>query len=101
MKQFVSKVRNLSQKAAEIKAAMQQLPPKVAEVREAVASTAGQLQQLRADVQSTVTGLKADTEQRISQAMQEINGSLDVFLEAGFDLGGLDLEISPVQRVLV
>jgi hypothetical protein len=101
MKQFVSKVRNLSQKAAEIKAAMQQLPPKVAEVREAVAATAGQLQQLRVDVQSTVTGLKADNEHRISQAMQEVHGSLDVFLEAGFDLGGLDLEISPVHRVLV
>jgi hypothetical protein len=101
MKQFVSKVRNLSQKAAEIKAAMQQLPPKVAEVREAVAATAGQLQQLRMDVQSTVTGLQADSEQRLSQAMQEIHGSLDVFLEAGFELGGMDLELSPVQRLLV
>jgi len=101
MKQFISKVKNLSQKAAEIKAAMQQVPPKVAEIRDAVASTAGQLQQLRMDVQSTVTHLKADNEQRLSQAMQEINGSLDVFIEAGFELGGMDLEISPVQRLLV
>jgi hypothetical protein len=53
------------------------------------------------DVKSTVTDLKADNEQRISQAMQEINGSLDVFIEAGFELAGLDLEISPVQRLLV
>lgn len=101
MKQFVSKVKNLSQKAAEIKAAIQQVPPKVAEIREAVAATAGQLQQLRVDVQSSVTDLKADNEHRISQAMQEINGSLDVFMEAGFELGGMDLEISPVQRLLV
>lgn len=101
MKRFISKVQNLSQKAAELKAAMQQLPPKVAEVRETIAATAGQLQQLRVDVQSTVTDLKADNEQRLSQAMQEINGSLDFFLEAGFELGGMDLEISPVQRLLV
>lgn len=101
MKQFVSKVKNLSQKAAEIKAAIQQVPPKVAEIREAVAATAGQLQQLRVDVQSSVMDLKADNEHRISHAMQEINGSLDVFMEAGFELGGMDLEISPVQRLLV
>jgi hypothetical protein len=101
MKQFVSKVRNLSQKAAELKAAMQQLPPKVAEVRQTIAATAGQLQQLRLDVQSTVAELKADNEQRISQAMQEINASLDVFLEAGFELGGVDLELSPVERLLI
>jgi hypothetical protein len=80
---------------------MQQVPPKVAEIREAVAATAGQLQQLRVDVQSSVANLKADSEDHLSHAMQEINGSLDVFLEAGFELGGMDLEISPVQRLLV
>src|SRR5688572_31944813 len=101
MKQFISNIKNLSQKAAEIKAAMQQVPPKVAEIREAVASTAGQLQQLRMDVQSTVTNLKADNEHHLSQAMQEINSNLDVFVEAGFELGGMDLELSPVQRLLV
>jgi len=101
MRQFVSKVRNLSQKAAGLKAAMQQLPPKVAEVRETIAATAGQLQRLKMDVQSTVADLKADSDQRISQAMQEINASLDVFLAAGFELNGVDLEISPVERLLV
>ncbi len=101
MKQFISNIKNLSQKAAEIKAAMQQVPPKVAEIREAVASTAGQLQQLRVDVQSTVADLKADNEHHLSQAMQEINASVDIFMEAGFELGGMDLELSPVQRLLV
>lgn len=101
MKQFISKAKNLSQKAAEIKAAMQQLPPKVAEIREAVASTTGQLQQLRTEIQSSVTALKADNETRISQVLQEINASLDVFLEAGYELSGVDMEISPVQRLMV
>lgn len=101
MKQFISKVKNLSQKAAEIKAAMQQLPPKVAEVREAVAATTGQLQQLKSEIQYSVADLKADNEDRLSEAMQEINASTDVSAKAGFVLSGVDLEISPVQRMLV
>lgn len=101
MKQFISKVKNLSQKAAEIKAAMQQLPPKVAEVREAVAATTGQLQQLKSEIHYSVADLKADNEDRLSEAMQEINASTDVFAKAGFVLSGVDLEISPVQRMLV
>jgi hypothetical protein len=101
MKQFISKVKNLSQKAAEIKAAMQQVPPKVAEIREAVAATTGQLQQLKHEIQFSVADLKADQEDSLSEALQEINSSADVFEQAGFVLDGVDLEISPVQRLLV
>lgn len=101
MKRFVSKVQNLSQKAAEIKAAMQQVPPKVAEIREAVAATTGQLQQLKSEIHHSVADLKADNEVRLSEAMQEINASAEVFAQAGFILSGVDLEISPVQRMLV
>lgn len=101
MKQFISRVKNLSQKAAEIKAAMQQVPPKVAEIREAVAATTGQLQQLKSEIHFSVADLKADNEDRLSEAMQEINASTDVFAKAGFVLSGVDLEISPVQRMLI
>ena len=101
MKQFISKVKNLSQKAAEIKAAMQQLPPKVAEVREAVAATTGQLQQLKSEIHYSVADLKADNEDRLSEALQEINASEENFGKAGFILSGVELEISPVQRLLV
>ena len=101
MKQFISNIKNLSQKAAEIKAAMQQVPPKVAELREAVTATAGQLQQLKHEIQFSVADLKADQEDHLSEALQEINHSADVFEKAGYVLDGVDLEISPVQRVLV
>ena len=101
MKQFISKVKNLSQKAAEIKAAMQQLPPKVAEVRDAVAATTGQLRQLKSEIHYSVADLKADDEDRLSEAMQELNASAEDFEKAGFTLRGVDLEISPVQRLLV
>jgi hypothetical protein len=101
MKRFISKVQNLSQKAAELKAAMQQVPPKVAEIREAVAATTGQLQQLKSEIHYSVADLKADNEDHLSEALQEINSSVDVFAKAGFVLNGVDLEISPVQRMLV
>jgi hypothetical protein len=101
MKQFISKVKNLSQKAVELKTAMQQLPPKVAEVREAVAATTGQLQQLKSEIQYSVADLKADDETRLTAALQEIDAAAEVFEKAGFILSGVDLEISPVQRMLV
>jgi hypothetical protein len=101
MKQFISNIKNLSQKAAEIKAAMQQVPPKVAEIREAVTATAGQLQQLKSEIQYSVADLKADQEDHLSEALQEINNSQDAFEKAGFALEGVDLELSPVQRLLV
>jgi len=101
MKQFISKIQNLSQKAAEIKAAMHQVPPKVAEIREAVAATTGQLQQLKSEIQYSVADLKADHEGHLSEALQEIDSSADVFAKAGLALNGVDLEISPVQRLLV
>lgn len=101
MKQFLSRVKSLSQKAAEIKAAIQQVPPKVAEIREAMTATTGQLQQLKSEIQYSVADLKADQETHLSEALQELNGSADVFVKAGFVLSAVDLEISPVQRLLV
>jgi hypothetical protein len=101
MKKMISRVKNLSQKAAQLKAAMEKAPATVAELREAVAATTGQLQQLRTEVQSSATALTADNESRLSQALQEINASQETFLEAGYEVSGVDLEISPVQRLLV
>jgi hypothetical protein len=101
MKRFVSKVKNLSQKAAELQQAIQSVPPKIAELGQTVAMTKGQLQQLRAEVQSTATDLRADNEERLLDALREINGSVEVFQQAGFELGGVDLELSPVHRLIV
>jgi len=101
MKQFMSRVKDLSQRAAEIKAAMQQVPPKVAEIRETVAATAGQLQQLKSQIGYSVADLRADNEQTLSEVLQEVGGSEEVLLKAGFVLEGVDIELSPVQRLLV
>lgn len=101
MKQFITNIKNLSQKAAEIKAAMQQVPPKVAEIREAVSATAGQLHQLKSQIEYSVADLRTDDETQLSEVLQEVNGSEEILLKAGFALQGVDIELSPVQRLLV
>jgi uncharacterized protein YukE len=101
MKLFVSKTKDWAQKAQQLKAALEKVPPTVSEIREAVAHTTDQLRQLRAEVRSSVTELKADTDVQVSEALAEIKAGLSVFLEAGYELGGLDIEISPSQRVVL
>jgi hypothetical protein len=101
MKKFIHKIQDLSQKAAHLKQVVEAAPAKAAQFRESVLMTAGQLQQLRNDVQSTVTGLRADNEDRLAQALREIDGSAETFLEAGYELTGVDVEASQPQRIIV
>ncbi|HMO66587.1 MAG TPA: hypothetical protein PKE47_15425 [Verrucomicrobiota bacterium] len=101
MKKIIHRIQDLGQKAGRLKDAAAALPARAEEVREAVLLTAGQLQQLRAEVQSGVTGLRADSDDRITQALRELNDSAATFREAGYELDGVDLEVSPVQRLIV
>ncbi len=101
MKKILHKIQDLGQKAVQLKQAVEAVPAKAAQLRESVLMTAGQLQQLRHDVQSSVTGLRADSDDRLAQALREINDSADTFLEAGYELTGVDMDLSPVQRLIV
>ena len=101
MKKIMGKVRDLSQKAAEIQAAMERVPPKIAQVRESVVMTGGQLRQLRADVQASVIDLRADSENGLLQALKELNGAGEVFEQAGYEMAALDMELNPNQRLIL
>jgi hypothetical protein len=101
MKKFVDKIQDLGHKAAQIKQAVESVPPKLAEVRDAVIATTGQLQQLRNDVQSTVSSLRAENDDRLIEALREIDDSTDTFREAGYDLDDVEMEIVMPQRLIV
>jgi hypothetical protein len=101
MKKFAQKVQEIGNKAAQIKAAIESVPPRMAEVREAVRASTAQFQQLRSDVQSTVTHLRADNEEHLVGALREIDGSAEVFLEAGYDLDDVEMELGMPQRLIV
>jgi len=101
MKKFISTLQNLSERAAQLQAAAQSAPPKLAQLREAVALTTGQLKQLKSDVEIGLTDLKTDNETHLLDSLVEINASVGVFHQAGYDLGGVDMELSPIHQLIV
>ena len=101
MKKFISTLQNLSARAAQLQAAVQSAPPKFAELREAVAMTAGQLQQLRSEVEQGITELKADDDEALTDSLREINSSVLVFQQAGYELAAVDMELSPLHQLVV
>ena len=101
MKRIVRRVQTLNERAAELTAAAGQLPKRVAEMREAMVATTGQLQSLKTDIQVNVADLVIDRDDDFAAAVAEISSHAPVLAEAGFLLDGLDLEVSPTQRVVV
>lgn len=101
MKKFIQRVQDLSQKATQLKQVVEAAPAQAAQLRDTVLLTAGQLQQMRHDVQSSVMGLRADNEGRLAQALQDINNHADTFSDAGYELTGVDMELSPTHRLVV
>jgi hypothetical protein len=100
MKKFISKIRNLSERAEELQAAIKSAPPRFAELRDSVALTRDQLLQLRSEVEAGILDLKTDDEVQLIDSLREINASIPVLQQAGYELSGVDVELSPVQRVL-
>jgi hypothetical protein len=101
MRKFIHKVQELGKKAVEIQQALHSAPAKAAELREAVVMSAAELQQIRADVQANLHGLRVNSEERLLVSMREINDASLVFEEAGYELTGLDLDLSLPQKLLV
>ncbi len=101
MKRIVRRVQTLNERAAEITAAACQLPKRVAEMREAMTATTSQLQSLKTEIQVNVADLVMVREDDFASALAEIASHAPVLAEAGFLLDGLDIEVSPTQRVVV
>ena len=101
MKRIVRRVQSLNERAAELTAAAGQLPNRVAELRQAMTATTGELQNLKTGIQINVADLKVDRDDDLGAALAEVAGHAPVLAEAGFVLDGLDVEVSPVQRIIV
>ncbi|HSP43146.1 MAG TPA: hypothetical protein VLO11_09760 [Luteolibacter sp.] len=101
MKRLVRKVQSLGDQAARLSTAASQLPGRVAEIRQSVAATAGELRNLKSDIQFNVAELQMTSEDQLADALMEINTHTRVLEDAGFELEGVDLELSPSQRIVV
>lgn len=101
MKRITRRVQALNERASELTAAASQLPQRVAELRQAATATTSELQSLKTGIQINVPDLLVKREDELSTALAEVAAHAPVFAEAGFILDGLDLEISPLQQIIV
>lgn len=101
MKKFIHRIQDLGQKAGQLKEAVEGVPGQAARLRDAVLVTAGHLQDMRKDVQASVAGLRAENDDRIAAALNEIQAGTDEIRKAGYELGGVEMELDPVQRLMV
>ena len=101
MKRIVRRVQSLNERAAELTAAAGQMPNRVAELRQAVTATSSELQNLKNGIEVNITDLQMNREDDLSAALTEVAAHAPVLAEAGFILDGLDVEVSPVQRIIV
>lgn len=101
MKKFIHRIQDLGQKAGQLKEALEGVPGQAARLRDTVLVTAGQLQDLRKDVQSSVAGLRAENDDRIAAALNEIQAGAGEIRKAGYELSGVEMELDPVQRLIV
>ena len=108
MKTMFEKLQGIGQKAVQIKQAIESAPAKVATIREAMHQTAGslaltanQLQLARSELQQVATGLHVENDKDFTEAFREIAENHLVFREAGYDVTGIDMEVSHGQRLIV
>lgn len=107
MKNMFEKLQGIGQKAVQIKQAIEGAPAKIQHVREAIHQTAGQiqltagqLQLARSELQQVATGLHVENDEDFTEAFREIAENHNVFHDAGYDLTGIDLEVSHGQRMI-
>jgi hypothetical protein len=102
MKNILSRIQRLGQKAVQVKLAVQAAPGKAAEMRQAVLMTAGQFQQIGAEMKASLTGLQTNNdEERLIASLREVDAGAGTFAEAGYLLRGVDMELGPAQRLVV
>ena len=96
-----SPLQRMKEKALRLKGAVDAAPGKAAQLRDAVNQTTTQLKQLRTDLESTVAGLRADSEGSLAETLVELDRSIGLFARAGYELTGVDVEQGPVSRIIV
>jgi len=101
MKRIIPGIRNIGDRASALGEAAKSAARRMEEFRQTMAASTSQLESLKAEMPLCVADLRTDREDRLSAAMVEIGDADDLFAKAGYAIDGIDLEISPAQRLIL
>lgn len=101
MKGILGKMQAFGEKAAQIKKAIDAAPAQAAHLRQTMLMTADQLRSVRDEVELVATGLQAEGDEAITKVLSELNEHELTIEDAGYEVTGIDMEVSPVQRLIV
>ena len=112
MKKFVSRLQTMRDRAVELQSMVKQAPTQIADFREALGHTANdlrravdvtsdELQHLRSDVEQNLDELRVTDDERLLDSLKQFDAAIPIFREAGYEVGGADIELSPSQRLIV
>ena len=79
---------------------IKKLKDKAQKIRTTIEEGSTTLRELRAEVEGTVDSLKADSEEKLMDIVTEIQESVQVFEEAGYELIGLRIEMGFNPKVV-
>ena len=79
---------------------IKKLKDKAQKIRTTIEEGSTTLRELRAEVEGTVDSLKADSEEKLMDIVTEIQESVEVFEEAGYELIGLRIEMGFNPKVV-
>lgn len=100
-KRLLHRLQKLGEQATRVQQVVDRAPGQVAKLRETVSVTTDQLRQLRSEMQGSLGALRAVGDDPLLQALREVDGGRPTLQEAGFELTGVDMELSSAPRLLV
>ena len=77
---------------------IKKLKDKAEKIRTTIEEGTNTLKELRSEVEGTVNQLKADSEEKLMDTVTEIQESVNVFEEAGYELVGLRMEMGSTRK---
>ncbi len=96
---MLRRAKDLSQQAERVRELLETAPERIEQAKGIVTQTTSQLHQLRTDVQASIAGLRAETGETVTLAIRELNEGAPVFLQAGYALEGVDMELGIAARL--
>ena len=105
MKRISSRIRNIGERVASVNEAAQSVvrtaAQSAAELRQNLTTATRELESLKTEMPNSVADLRTDSGTQLTVAMAEVNDADELFAQAGYAIDGIDLELTPMQRLFL